>query len=614
MMFSNFIYFIIALITLTLYQPTAEPALTPIEAFGGFVAITALFAIYIRSRFMRLAHRVGLESRYRLDHRFSVLMNRSSILALAAFAADIWVLDLPSYLHALRWFSILPTLEDFLFLMVFVGYLILVWTFAYEAHTPIYQSDISRGTYVYSNFAFSLPILLPWVLLFGISDVLMLLPFDLPKRILNSSIGQTAYFLIFLVVASIFAPLLIQRFWRCRSMEPGYFRQRIENLCQRAGVRYADIVYWPIFGGRMITAGVMGLISRFRYILVTDALLQLLTPDEIDQVIAHEIGHVRRKHLLLYLLFLIGFMLIAYATYPLSYFMLFSIKPILSLTLTYEFSPANVIYFLSALLLLGGIVVYFRYIFGFFIRNFERQADLFVFRLFPSPQPLIATFDKIVASSGQPADKPNWHHFSIQQRIDYLRRCERAPVWISRHDRKVRLSIAAYIIGFMILTAAVFQLNQFVFNQGERYLNLTAVEDYLAHKQPKTKDDALLYGLLGNLYLERDNTAAAIDAYKEALALNPNMPDILNNLAWLLATSKDKALRDPPRALRLAREAIALHKAPHIWDTLAEALFINGRIREAINAEEKAMAMHPRDRQLYEKQLKKFEAALAENQ
>lgn len=612
MMFSNFIYFIIALITLTLYQPTSEPALHPFEAVGGFIGISALFAIYTRSAFLRLARRVGLENRYRLDHRFSSQMGRLCILALVAFAADIWLLDLPSYLHALRLFSIFPTLEDLLFLAVFVGYLAIVWTYAYDAHAPIYQSDISRGDYVYSNIAFSVPILLPWALLFGISDLLMLLPFDLPKRILNSTIGQTAYFLVFLVVAAIIAPLLIQRFWRCRPLEPGFFRERIERLCRRAGVSYADIVYWPIFGGRMITAGVMGLVSRFRYILITDALLNILTPDEVDQVIAHEIGHVQRRHLLLYLLFFIGFMLISYATYPLSYILLFSFKPVMSTMLTYQLSPADVIYIFSALLLLIGIIVYFRFVFGFFIRNFERQADLFVFRLFPSAQPLISTFDKIVAHSGQPADKPNWHHFSIQERIDYLRRCESAPIWIRRHDRKVRIGIAAYIIAFAILASGVFQLNQFVFNQGERYLNLSAIEDYLAHKRVRTDQDALLYGLLGNLYLERNDNAAAIGAYEDALRLNPKMPDILNNLAWLLATAQDSTLRNPQRALSLARKAIALQKAPHIWDTLAEALFANGHIQQAIEAERQALAMNPKDRAIYEKQMEKFRAALTD--
>jgi Zn-dependent protease with chaperone function len=609
-MFSNFIYFIIALITLTLYQPTTEPAFDPYASFAGFVFVTAAFAIYTRSRFLRLARRVGSESRHRLDHRFGSLMTGHCILALAAFAVNIWLFDLPSHLHTFRLFSLLPTVENLILLMVFVGYLAIVWTYAYDAQAPIYQSDISRGTYVYSHFAFSIPILLPWALLFGISDLLMLLPFELPKRILESNIGQTVYFIVFLFVAAIFAPLLIQRFWRCTPLENGYVRQRIENLCRRAGVRYADIVYWPIFGGRMITAGVMGLVSRFRYIMVTDALLRLLSPEEIDQVIAHEIGHVRRNHLQLYLIFFIGFMLISFATYPLSYSLLFFFNPFLRLVLASDFSPADVIYGLSAVLLLVGIIVYFRFIFGFFIRNFERQADLFVFRLFPSVQPLISTFDKIVVHSGQPADKPNWHHFSIQERIDYLRRCEAEPAWIERHDRKVRIGIVAYVVGLIIVGAGVFHLNQAVFQQGGRYLSLSAIETYLTEKDVKTSEDAMLYGVLGNLHLERKNIAAAVNAYEDAIRINPQQPDVLNNLAWLLATAEDSALRDPERALSLAERAIELQKAPHIWDTLAEALYVNGRIEEAIQAQQQALAMNPKERQHYEDQLRKFESAL----
>ena len=611
-MFGNFIYFIIALITLTLYQPTPDPTFGPFEALSGFLMVTAIFAAYTRTRFLQLARKVGLESMHRLDHRFGSLMTGHCILALIAFAINIWLFELPSHLHTFQIFSMLPTLENLILLLVFVGYLTIVWTYAYEAHVPIYQSDISRRTYVYSHIAFSIPILLPWTLLFGISDLLMLLPFDLPKRILNNSIGQTAYFLVFLLVTAIFAPILVQRFWRCTPLEPGYYRQRIEALCRRAGVKYADIVYWPIFGGRMITAGVMGLVSRFRYIMVTDALLRLLSPEEIDQVIAHEIGHVRRNHLQLYLIFFIGFMLISYATYPLSYMLLFFFNPILKIVLAYEFSPAGVMYALSGSLLLVGIIVYFRYIFGFFIRNFERQADLFVFQLFPSAQPLISTFHKIVASSGQPADKPNWHHFSIQERVDYLRRCEAEPAWIDRHDRKVRIGIAAYIVAFVILGVGVFHLNQIVFHQGGRYLSLTAIEAHLSQKDSKTSEDALLYGVLGNLHLERKNFTAAVNAYENALAINPNLPDVLNNLAWLLATFDNNSLRDPSRALALAKRAIKLQPSPHIWDTLAEAFYVNGHIQEAIQAQQQALAMNPKDRQHYEDQLRKFENAWEE--
>ncbi len=64
----------------------------------------------------------------------------------------------------------------------------------------------------------------------------------------------------------------------------------------------------------------MGLIQKFRYILVTPSLLQLLEPEEIDAVIAHEIGHVKRKHLVFYLLFLVGYMLLSYVTFDMILF------------------------------------------------------------------------------------------------------------------------------------------------------------------------------------------------------------------------------------------------------------------------------------------------------
>ena len=57
----------------------------------------------------------------------------------------------------------------------------------------------------------------------------------------------------------------------------------------------------------------MGLIKQFRYILVTPALLQLLEPFEIDAVIAHEIGHIKQKHLLFYLFFFIGYLILAFS-------------------------------------------------------------------------------------------------------------------------------------------------------------------------------------------------------------------------------------------------------------------------------------------------------------
>ena len=71
------------------------------------------------------------------------------------------------------------------------------------------------------------------------------------------------------------------------------------------------------------------------------------------------------------------------------------------------------------------------------MRNFERQADTHVYALFDSSKPLIATLKKIAVASGQPPDKPDWHHFSIKERIDFLQRCETDKTWITRQNRKI---------------------------------------------------------------------------------------------------------------------------------------------------------------------------------
>ncbi len=609
-MFANFIYFIVALLILSLYEPPAELSLSLSQALIAFMGLAALYAIYVRARFRRLLSRIDWETPARLDHLFTLLTTRCAILSLVLLAVDIWWLHMPAYLKPVSWFDVLPTLNSLLFLLLFVGYLTIMWVFSYEAHKAIYQTEISRGNYIYSNISFSVPVLIPWVLLFGITDMIQLLPFELPKRILGDPMGQIVYFLVFLVVTAIFAPLMIQRFWRCRSMEANPDRGRIEALCRRAGVHYADIVYWPIFGGRMITAAVMGLAARFRYILVTDALLNLLSPDEVDQVIAHEIGHVKRKHLLLYLLFFIGFMVISYAAYPISVLLIFK-GPSFHFLTFFHIDPFTLRNFATAILLLVAIVFYFRFIFGYFMRNFERQADVYVFELFPTARPLISTFDKIVLSSGQPADKPNWHHFSIKQRIDYLWRCEQHPEWIARQNKKVSRSIIAFVAAFILLGLAAFQLNQIVFNSGSRYISVTDLETYLDQKENKTVEDGMRYWIIGNVYYERQNLERAASAYEAAIVLDPKNADAFNNLAWLLATIDNPKLRNPQKALRYAQKAIALKKAPHIWDTLAECFYANGRIAEAIESENQALLMATEDRQIYEKQMEKFKKALA---
>ncbi len=98
------------------------------------------------------------------------------------------------------------------------------------------------------------------------------------------------------------------------------------------------------------------------------------------------------------------------------------------------------------------------------------------------------------------------------------------------------------------------------------------------------------------------------DAYEKVLALRPNSPDTLNNLAWMLLTAVDKDIQDPVRALTLSQKAAAIRPQGYILDTLATAYWKNGLLKSALDTERRAIAVNPENRNYYRKQMEKFAA------
>jgi len=606
-MFGNFIYFILVLLIYSTYQPSEETNFTGPETLFLFVGLIVIFTLFTWIQFHRIEKRIFKERLFHLDNKFTATLTRQSILAIVLFSIDIYGLSLSSFLTKIPFLAVIPTFQAMLFLFLFIFYMAIVWACAYGPYQVLYRTDMSRSSYILSQISFSTPILLPWLLLSGIADIINALPFELPKRLLSTTEGEVVYFLIFLLAIAILGPTMIQKFWRCKPLETGHHRSRIENLCRKAGMGYANILYWPIFGGRMITAAVMGLIKKFRYILVTHGLLEMLEPEEIDAVIAHEIGHIKKKHLLFYLMFFVGYMMISYATFNLLVYSILFSETIYRLITATGLDQTTVTTWIFSLVIITVFLIYFRFIFGYFMRNFERQADTYVYALFDSAGPLISTFEKIAATSGHPSDKPNWHHFSIRSRINYLKRCEMDRRWITRHDNKIKKSIAVYLVGIVLICGLGYNLN---FGEAGKKLNTHFFEKVIQRELEKTPDNPLLYTTLGDLYFSNKNYTKTIKAYEQSLRLNPDNPYALNNLAWLYATCEDKTFRDPEKALVLAKKAAGLKGAPHIFDTLAESYYVNGQFEMALLAGTRALETATTNRAYYQNQVKKFKDAV----
>ncbi len=452
----------------------------------------------------------------------------------------------------------------------------ILWAQAYSAEQRIHHRTLSQKNYVTGQIRFNLPLLIPWLILSFLIDLISQTAFEPLERWVSSIWGELIFFALFLLLAAILAPLLIRYLWGCIPLEPGEARDQIENLCRQSKLNYAEILRWPLLGGQMITAGVMGLAGRFRYLLVTEGLLRALNPTEIDAVIAHEIGHVKKHHLIYYFLFLVGYMVLSWALVDFLQLLIISTLPVLNLTEKLGFTPQKTALWLFNLLNIGLFLIYFRFLFGYFMRNFERQADAFAFSLAQTARPLVTTFKKISLYSGQDPDKPNWHHYSINERIHFLLDCETYPDTAPRHDRKIKRMLAVYFTALVLMGMAGWQLH---FGANGAKLTLSLQETALAREVARQPNNPDLYGDLGDLYFFAKKYDLAVEAYEKALAIEPAHAEVLNNLAWLLTTSEDPDWRDPKNALTLARQSSRVKTSGAYFRHPGRSLFCQWKYR-----------------------------------
>ncbi len=594
MFYNNLIYFLVAIFVFSTSTAPKAPTLGPLSAL--FLSCLLLYG------FSRIAARLYGRARRGSSRQYFAAEKKLSLLALLLFACMVYLLDLKYYLQPLSFGGRMPILVNAAGLGVFFLLLSIMWLRARPAYEAVFHRSYSAAAFVASNIKSNLPIVLPWLVLSLAFDLLAALPLPKFQEVMSSPWGDLVVFMGFVIFLALFFPPLVRWLWGCRPLPPGPLRERIEAFCRRQNLR-VPVYYWPLFEGQVLTAGIMGILPGFRYLLVTPALLATLNEEELDSVLAHEIGHVKRMHLVLYVLLFLGFSILAGSLAELLPVLILGSDMFYRLLDWFETSPEILFGALSGLVLLVAMLLYFRFVFGYFIRNFERQADLFVFRAQGTARPLISSFEKIAALSGNIRDQKSWHHFGIGERIDFLARCEQDPSLIRRHDRKVFFSLAIYFTVILVTVLAVRQVDteRLLAGYETRY-----TEAVLRHKVRQEPGNSLWLQLLGDLLQGREMERKAMDAYEKALALSPMNADLNNNLAWLLLTARDRSLRDPVRALTLARTAAVLKQKGYILDTLATAFWANHLVEEAVLTELKAIRLDPENRAYYQAQIERF--------
>lgn len=220
-------------------------------------------------------------------------------------------------------------------------------------------------------------------------------------------------------------PLAVGVIWNVSPLPAGPLRDRLLGLCRAARIRSGRLLIWRT-RGTLVNGAVMGLVPPARCILLTDALLDQLPQEQVEAVMAHEIAHVRRRHMP----WLMACMLASVGLSAGGGEWL--IRALGWVGHTSESVQTAVIALTAASLTIGLVL------FGFVSRRFEWQADAFAVQTLsrldaPGERPLVASA-AVAAMSGAlvtvarlnhiPPGKFSWRHGSIARRLANLRDLE----------------------------------------------------------------------------------------------------------------------------------------------------------------------------------------------
>ncbi len=344
----------------------------------------------------------------------------------------------------------------------------------FDQGLPVYPSW-TRWQYVWSQYRYQVAlILVPLLFVIAWSETVKLA--DMQGWAWVSPDTQAWWTLGGFVAIFLFAPLMIRLIWDTVPLPEGDTRSHLLAMCKTHRVRVRELLLWRTYGG-MINAAVMGLIGPLRFILITDALLQQMPGPHLEAVMAHELAHVRKRHmvwLLVSAVALMGVVETAAIVVLDSHGIRFeSSQQVLTVTadgvgvvsagfggpgvsgVSWLDSPQAMLFATLAVAAAVWAVG-----FGWVSRRTERQADSFAVAHLVrerggdavelrDAQTMIDALRHVADLNHIRADRHSWRHGSIQWRQDYLRSLVGGSIHRLAIDRQMRwvngLSVTAVV-------------------------------------------------------------------------------------------------------------------------------------------------------------------------
>ena len=239
-------------------------------------------------------------------------------------------------------------------------------------------------------------------------------------------IAWAAFLGLFVLLAQLAPVVLLPIFYKFEPLENEELKRRLVLLSERAGTRVRGVYKWNLSEkSKKANAALTGL-GATRRIILADTLLDRYTDDEIEAVLAHELGHHVHKHILKAIfvqaaITLFGFWLanevLRYAIDRHDMFAGmsdFANLPLLVLVAT-----------VLSFLLLPAMNAYSRF-------N-ERQADRYCFQSVASVEPFISSMNKLAEQNLAEKTPSRWVEWLFHSHPAISRRVDAAKQWGRTH-------------------------------------------------------------------------------------------------------------------------------------------------------------------------------------
>ncbi|WP_290663795.1 M48 family metallopeptidase [Ignavibacterium sp.] len=228
-------------------------------------------------------------------------------------------------------------------------------------------------------------------------------------------IFATAMFFISVILSQLFPIVIFPIFYKVKPIEDEQLKERIKTLAKDAGLKVQEVYSFDMSKNtKKANAAFTGL-GKTKRIILGDTLLSSYSKDEIETVIAHELGHYKKKHIVKNILygtinsFVLFFAISLLYRYSLPWFGFSSITEIAALPL------------LTLWAMLIGLIQ--TPIGNMLSRKFEYEADRYAIETTKKPTSFIQTLNKLTEQNlgdKEPHPFVEWFfysHPSIRKRI-----------------------------------------------------------------------------------------------------------------------------------------------------------------------------------------------------